>query len=52
VPCGRLDRALTRYENASTADFIAVAEDASGQELDEFFEIWLYTPGKPAPGSW
>ena len=41
-----------RYENASTADFIAVAEDASGQQLDEFFQIWLYTPGKPAPGSW
>jgi aminopeptidase N len=41
-----------RYENASTADFVAVAEDVSGQQLDEFFEIWLYTPGKPAPGSW
>jgi aminopeptidase N len=41
-----------RYGNASTADFIAVAEDASGQQLDQFFQIWLYTPGKPAPGSW
>jgi aminopeptidase N len=41
-----------RYGNASTADFIAVAEDVSGQQLDQFFEIWLYTPGKPAPGSW
>jgi aminopeptidase N len=41
-----------RYGNASTADFIAVAEDVSGQQLDDFFQIWLYTPGKPAQGSW
>jgi aminopeptidase N len=41
-----------RYENASTADFISVAESASRQQLDQFFQIWLYTPGKPAAGSW
>lgn len=28
--------------NASTADFIAVAEDISGDELNEFFDAWLY----------
>jgi aminopeptidase N len=39
-----------RYENASTADFVAVAENVSRQQLDDFFQIWLYTPGKPA--SW
>jgi aminopeptidase N len=44
--------ATYRYDNATTADFIAVAEGVSGQQLDEFFEIWLYTPGKPAQGSW
>jgi aminopeptidase N len=36
-----------RYENASTADFISVAESASGQQLDAFFDEWLYQPGKP-----
>lgn len=32
------------YENsnASTADFIALAEEISGQELDELFDAWLY----------
>jgi aminopeptidase N len=31
-----------RYGNASTADFIAVAEEVSGQDLGEFFDAWLY----------
>lgn len=31
-----------RYGNASTADFIAVAEEVSNQELDELFDAWLY----------
>jgi aminopeptidase N len=33
-----------RYQNgnASTADFIAIAEEISGQELDDFFNGWLY----------
>jgi len=29
--------------NATTADFIAVAEEVSGQELSAFFESWLYS---------
>ena len=37
-----------RYGNASTADFIAVAEKGSGQDLDEFFDGWLYSPKIPA----
>ena len=41
-----------RYGNATTDDFEAVAERASGQQLDQFFQIWIYTPGKPAQGSW
>jgi aminopeptidase N len=39
-----------RYGNASTADFIAVAETVSRQQLDAFFQVWLYEPGKPT--SW
>ena len=31
-----------KYGNASTADFIAVAEEVSGQDLQEFFNGWLY----------
>jgi aminopeptidase N len=32
----------------TTDDFIALAEHESGQQLDELFRTWLYTPGKPA----
>ena len=31
-----------RHGNASTADFIGVAEQVSGQDLDAFFAGWLY----------
>jgi aminopeptidase N len=37
-----------RYCNASTADFIAIAEDVSGQNLGEFFDAWLYAKQIPA----
>jgi aminopeptidase N len=36
-----------KYGNATTADFIALAERTSRQQLDEFFDIWLYRPVKP-----
>jgi aminopeptidase N len=40
-----------RYSNANTADFIAVAEEVSGQQLDDLFNAWLYTQELPeAPG--
>lgn len=35
---------------ASTEDFIALAEETSGQELDGFFQVWLSAPEKPV--SW
>ncbi len=41
-----------RDGNASTPDFVAVAEQASGQNLDSFFDNWLYSaklPPLPAP---
>jgi aminopeptidase N len=34
-------------DNVTTGEFIALAEQISGQELDELFETWLFTPGKP-----
>ena len=37
-----------RWGNATTEDFIALSEAVSGQQLDSFFENWLYKPGKPA----
>lgn len=37
-----------RYGNSSNADFQAAAEEISGQDLDELFDTWLYTPGKPS----
>jgi aminopeptidase N len=35
------------YGNASTQDFIALAEAESGRQLDRFFDLWLYRRGKP-----
>lgn len=32
---------------ASTQDFATLAEEVSGQELDAFFDVWVYTPEKP-----
>jgi aminopeptidase N len=34
--------------NASTPDFVAVAEEISGLDLGELFEAWLYAPTLPA----
>lgn len=34
--------------NVTTDEFIALAERISGQQLDDLFETWLFTPGKPA----
>ena len=42
--------AQNRYKNVSTPQFIALAEAESGQDLDAFFQAWLYTPQKPT--SW
>jgi aminopeptidase N len=39
--------ATHRDGNASTADFIALAERISGRDLTAFFTTWLYTAGKP-----
>ena len=37
-----------RYGNVDTAQFIALAEKVSGQDLTSFFDAWLYQPGKPS----
>ncbi|MBW3634228.1 MAG: M1 family metallopeptidase [Chloroflexi bacterium] len=34
--------------NATTEDFIALAEEISGEPLDDFFEAWLFDPALPA----
>jgi hypothetical protein len=36
-----------RFGNASTDDFKNLAEQISGQELDWFFEQWVYREGRP-----
>jgi aminopeptidase N len=36
-----------RDETASTADFIALSERVSGEELDGLFQDWLYAPEAP-----
>jgi aminopeptidase N len=39
--------AENRSSNVSTADFIALAERESGQQLDTFFQVWLFEEGRP-----
>lgn len=39
------------YGNATTADFIGLAEANSGQDLGSLFDTWLYQRGKPAGDS-
>jgi aminopeptidase N len=39
-------------ELVSTPEFVRLAERVSGQQLDDLFETWLYTAGRPElPGS-
>lgn len=35
-----------RLANATTADFIALAEEVGGMELSEFSDEWLYAKGR------
>ena len=37
-----------RGGHGTTAEFIALAERISGQQLDKFFDVWLFTGEKPA----
>jgi aminopeptidase N len=39
--------AENRNGNVTTADLIALSERVSGQQLDEFFRVWLYEEGRP-----
>lgn len=41
-----------KYANASTADFIATAEEISGEDLTAFFDSWLYDGGAPPVPEW
>jgi len=36
-----------RYGNAGASDFIQIAQDVSGQDLEEFFENWLSSKAIP-----
>ncbi|MFI0450975.1 M1 family metallopeptidase [Actinomadura sp. 6N118] len=37
-----------RHSNATTPQFIEVAERVSGQQLDSFFDAWVFKRGRPA----
>lgn len=37
-----------QYSNVSTAEFIALAEEISGQDLTAFFEVWLFSGELPS----
>lgn len=41
-------RAAYEYASATTDDFIAVAESVHGQDLNWFFDPWIYGIGAPA----
>lgn len=40
---------ITTYPggNINTAEFVDLAEQASGQDLSQFFQQWIYSPGVP-----
>jgi aminopeptidase N len=40
-------QSVTSDQSVTTADFIGLAERESGQDLDDFFRVWLYEEGKP-----
>jgi aminopeptidase N len=40
--------ASQRGGNGTTEEFIAFAEQVSGQQLDDLFQTWLFTPSRPA----
>ena len=35
------------FDTGSTDAFIALAEQVSGQDLGDLFDVWLFTPGRP-----
>ena len=35
------------FGTGTTDDFIALAEQVSGQQLDDLFQTWLFDPQKP-----
>ncbi len=39
---------LHRYGHGTTAEFEALAEKRSGQDLTAFFDAWVRQPGRPA----
>jgi aminopeptidase N len=41
---------VTDDQTVTTADFINLAEQVSGQSLDDFFRVWLFEEGRPT--SW
>jgi len=45
-----LKRWTTEHQNgnATTDELIALAEELSGRQLDDFFRSWLFTTGRPA----
>jgi aminopeptidase N len=36
-----------KYGNGHIAQFVALAEKVSGQQLDDLFRTWLFTPSRP-----
>jgi aminopeptidase N len=44
--------ARNRFGTVTTPEFIALAEQESGMNLTQFFNVWIYQDAKPEPGSW
>ena len=41
-----------RDATGSTAEFTALASKLAHRDLTSFFQVWVYSTGKPAAGSW
>ena len=40
--------AANHHGSVTTRQFVDLAEQRSGRQLDDLFQRWLYTPGKPS----
>ena len=42
---------LNAFGTGTTQEFIALSEQVSGEQLDDLFDLWLFTPSRPPPSA-
>ena len=44
-----MEKQIEALDIPSIPEFVALAEEVSGEDLEAFFDAWLYTAARPAP---